>query len=104
MSLVHYVLTDPSTLEELEALILLSTDYAFTFTGKRTMLDQLATKRGDELTVQTFECVVHELHPIPRSEYFILAATTDGQQAIRVENQEGTLLATVMDHDPLPSP
>ena len=103
MSSTLYVLTGPSTLEELEALLYLSTDYTFTFKGER-ILDQLAAKRGDESTPETFECVVNELHPLPRSEYYILAATTDGQHGIRIENKEGALLATVMVHDPFTSP
>jgi hypothetical protein len=96
------VLTDPSTLEELEAKYYQSPDGTITITGDRIM-DVFSAKSGPEDN-QTFTCVVTQMNPRPRDDYYMIAVTTDANEAVRIENQAGSLVATVMVHDPFTSP
>lgn len=101
----QYVIVDPSSTEEIDARIYnsLSTRHnTFTLVGERIQ-DELAAKRGAPER-RTFVCVVDTHHPIPRSDYFVVARITDSHEAIRIEVDGGMLKATVTTNDNVPSP
>ena len=96
----HYTIIDPSTIAELDARIynsLANNEHTFTITGER-ILDQLAIQRGEHET-REFTCRVSDLHPLPRSEYYVIATIPTSQEAIRIEVVQSKLEATVFLND-----